>query len=1204
MPSDTIAESAPSDAAPKRVSKSDEYIQRQIRRTRGQVKRVDLFSRLFALFCGLLTSLFLVVLADHWLVSGGLGSGVRAMALVVMVFGAVMYLVLRVLPIVWRSVNPVYAALTIEQTEPETRNSLINYLLLRSDSRGTRRTIVRAMRRKAADDLTKVDVEHVVDRGPLLWMTYWLLALVVILSAYKLFSPKDPLRSMGRVIMPWQEIAPPTRVTIGEVQPGDASAFHGDVLEVSAHVRGLEPDETVQLVYSTDDGQALKRPIPMRLPDEGYRHRAPLPADDRGLTQDLEYTIVAGDARSGPFRVTVSAAPSMLVERVEYNPPKYTGLGSRTLSDRGDVQAVEGTRVVIHARANCPIERAWIDLGCDGRRDRAMEVSGEEATGEFLLSLGQDGRAVADCYQIRFTNRDGHENPRPVRYRIAVVPDEAPIVEIREPTSFESEVPQDGKLQIVAVARDADFSLSELELVFAGQQGKTLKRESLLSEPTSTEATVEFEFAPERLRLVTGDVVTFWVEAADNRQPKPNRSQSDHYRITITSPENDPAENQLARNDPRKAEPDADADEPAARRPARPGEQGEPGAEPTPMEDENTDPPLDPNQAQEADGAGEGAQAGDEQAGDEQGQDPEAAAGERIDPESNPGDAFEKILEHLEEQDQGEQPQDGQDQQPPDNGNEENAAQPSDANQDDAEQGEGGAGESGDDMAASDAANDDQSGNDVGDQGADSPKDEKQQSGSSGNDSPGGEGSGDSESMDEGDASDQQSSGSKPGSDDNAGDDSTSDDDNSGGEMNQSDSGGDASGRQSGKIDEGRASEDASDDLPSDSDSTMQSRTGDGDKALDAAQQSDQSPQPEQRDASETSGGEPQSPKGDSGAGQPKGNDEGAPQPLKPQQTRDKQQSEPQSAESESSGEETTEPAISETESDSRGGESGDRSGGGQEGGGQKANAQGTGGAGQNTASDEGASAAEGSGDGETSSQGGDKTDGAAPMQGEGEKVDGQGQSSDSSGQSGGSHSSDSTSGDSGSSNSANDSDGGPSSTGGGTSTSTQPTTGGGTSGGPQHGSQPGSSDADDGSEPGGDEANLDYAKKATDLAISNLKDQLANDQLDEELLRELGWTRGDVERFVAQWDRLRQQADEGNDPDAQDRFEEALGSLGLRPRSTQIEGHQGTQQMDLRASQRVAPPREYREQFEAYTESAARGRPSRRRATSAPSGN
>jgi hypothetical protein len=126
------------------------------------------------------------------------------------------------------------------------------------------------------------------------------------------------------------------------------------------------------------------------------------------------------------------------------------------------------------------------------------------------------------------------------------------------------------------------------------------------------------------------------------------------------------------------------------------------------------------------------------------------------------------------------------------------------------------------------------------------------------------------------------------------------------------------------------------------------------------------------------------------------------------------------------------------------------------------------------------------------------------------------------------------------------------------------------------------------------DEANLQYARKATELALAHLKDELAKGEPDRELLDRLGWTRADLENFVKRWEQMRSQAEAPGDKGAQARrqLDETLRSLGLRPRATSLRRNDARDDtvQGMKESRRTTAPPEYAEQTKAYTQGTARG--------------
>jgi hypothetical protein len=120
------------------------------------------------------------------------------------------------------------------------------------------------------------------------------------------------------------------------------------------------------------------------------------------------------------------------------------------------------------------------------------------------------------------------------------------------------------------------------------------------------------------------------------------------------------------------------------------------------------------------------------------------------------------------------------------------------------------------------------------------------------------------------------------------------------------------------------------------------------------------------------------------------------------------------------------------------------------------------------------------------------------------------------------------------------------------------------------------------------DAANLEYARKATDLALQKLKDQEHNP--DPDLLDKLGWTKEDLAEFLNRWEKLKQTADKT--PDGKRELDEALRSLGLRDPKLRKRtgGATSDNQRDLLDSgSRSSPPAKYRDLFDAYRKGATR---------------
>jgi hypothetical protein len=1228
----------------------DRFIDRRIHQTRGQVRLVDLAVSLIGLTAGVLLFLLGVAVLDHWVIRGGLGPLTRWMALLVMLGAVGYWTVRRILPLFLRRVNPVYAAQAIEVTQPNLKNSLVNFLLLRRHQADVSEAVLNAVEERAAKDLSALPTEPVIDRSSVVKAGYVLLAAVALFCLYKVASPKDPLTSVWRTLAPWSGMAAPTRVQIDHVEPGTINAFQEEVLPVSAIVRGIDDDERVSLFYSTLDGRVSQREFKMHVAEGGFRHRfeVQLPGDADGLQQSIDYYITAGDARSPVYRVNVLTAPSITVDQVEYAYPAYTRLSSRQDTNLGDLKAIDGTRVTIRARANCILQSAHVDFDTDGSRDLAMKIDGQVATATFTLSLDKNGRAEHDSYALRMVSDEDKFNENPIRYMIDVVSDEKPRVELVEPTQAAVDVPLNGAAGITVRAEDPDFALDRVQLAFE-QNDKPLREQVMLNERHEGPFAGAFVFKPQAWDLEVGDEVDYFAEAADNRRPVSNRVSTVKHRFRIVEAiGEEEAQRQQAealgekqaveRGESSEGRPDSDA--------ADEENSQEQDNEETP--EDRPGQPREDNQEQREDNAEaseEGSSDSGESAdGSETGEGEEGsegdAPGDRIDPMADPGNAFERLRDLLDEQEQ--QPQDqgesSPDSQPGDSGEE----KPSEGQ--DPDTGERQPQDQSEKQPGGEQPSDDSGESEQGQQGAQPESQQEGASGSSADQSQGQQGdtpSGGSSSKQDG-----QGGGSSSSQGSGNADQSQTGESGSDSPMSPSASEGGA-GEQGGQgtqpPTEGKSPPSGAGDEPTGKQGTGQSPQQ-GDAGSDASRSEDpqqpsnpnedspanrsgeagdtagteQSSEPEegntQPNEQSAEGGDPMNSNQQSGQGQAAKDPSGTPAPQEKNQQR-QLDSQGANGKDPSDKPESTSPSISPKQSDSQNGEGGDRSGGGQEGGGQSAKQEGTGGAGSQSAADEGANSSEGSGQGETSSNSGTAQSSDRSTQNQGPKSRQQGTQQQGSGnQQGGTPGStqQSPSGPAGDNaspsskdNSAasgaelNPADGGPA-TGGSPSEGAR---GGdyqgdpsGTSATPNGGNREGT--AKEGFAPEdarGDDPNLDYARKASELVLDRLSDQLEKDQVDQQMLDEMGWTRKDLERFVKRWNEMRSEAQQvGPEGDeARQRLDDALKGLGLQPRGTTIRGGGGSKLSDqqTRQSRRGRPPAEYREQYEEYTKSLGESR-------------
>ena len=448
-----------------------------------------------------------------------------------------------VAPSIMHRINPVFAAQAIEHGRPTLKNSLINFLLLRSHPENVAPVVYQAMEHRAASDLSRVPIEQAVDHRRFIHLCYALAATVVLFALYVALSPKNPLVSAARVMFPWAPLPAPTRVHIEDVQPGDKVVYQGERAGITARVSGLRDGEQVSLLMSTADGQVVDDRITMNRTDEGDRYVCELPPGSGGLLQDTTYRINAGDATTRPFKLDVEIAPTINVDQVDYRFPAYTGMKDRSIKGQGDVKALEGTRITIHAAANVELQNARIDLDCRGLRMIPMSANGKQATGEFTLAAEQEQdkpwKPLFSRYLISFPESKEQKEQkarRPIEYRIDVERDYPPEVSIVDPKTDTADVAAGGHLLIRLHASD-DFGLRRVA-IRAERNGQPLDLPVLLDrlppdKPLAKPFDADYDFRPTDLHLMKGDEVKYWVEAEDNKEPQHNRAETARRTIRI-----------------------------------------------------------------------------------------------------------------------------------------------------------------------------------------------------------------------------------------------------------------------------------------------------------------------------------------------------------------------------------------------------------------------------------------------------------------------------------------------------------------------------------------------------------------------------------------------------------------------------------------------------------------------------------------------
>lgn len=557
------------------------YLSRQLRNAQGRIKAVDLVTGAVIVVVGVIAYTLSVIMLDQiFTLSMGMRIGLLAF-FGIMTVGYVAYAV--VLPAA-RRINPLYAARRVESVAPETKNSIVNWLLLHENGAEIPEPIMRVIEARAASDLSKIDLGEAIDTKHILRASYGLAVVVVSFCVFLFFTTKELTPSLKRVLFPLAEIAPPTETKLTRIEPGTTDIAAGDKVTISAYASGKEP-ETITVYVSSDDGEYWE-PIRLDSPVERYG-RWQVTLNDR--QKSFDYYLVANDFKSEKYRVRVSAAPLVLEWKVEYLPPAYTGEPRRT-EQGGDIDALEGTLVELEVTTNVPVRagsgKIDFHLGVNRPTQSLDPVAGSENRLVAKFALGEEG-----TYQVSFEDLLGRKPQfRPVK-TIRVRRDAAPVLAFVEPTETSVEKPVGSRFPLRLSASD-DYGLAKVRFHLEREQdGKVLMEEELRAgdEPLGRSRLFVIPIDLARLGVKAGETLNYWADAEDNKLPVSNlvSTQDDGRTIKVIEPPK-PEPGQKQTNDPKQEQARDQKSEPDSRDAQR-SDQGEQPKEsqPTPSEEGN-----------------------------------------------------------------------------------------------------------------------------------------------------------------------------------------------------------------------------------------------------------------------------------------------------------------------------------------------------------------------------------------------------------------------------------------------------------------------------------------------------------------------------------------------------------------------------------------------------------------------------------------
>ena len=535
--------------------KYEAFVDKQLAKVRSRIRALDAGRSLLML--GVATLAYFLLSAafdlavkgadDAWMSLvrlGAFGIYVAVMA------GFLVQLGLRL----YRRINPYYAAKQLEESIPDAKNSVINWLDLKEEKLPG--AIRNAVGQRAARELKQTDPDKAVNPKSNWFLGGVLGCLAVGLLVLFALGPNQFGSLLERAFAPFRKSSLNTRTQITLVRPagGDATVPLNQRVDFHVRIEGRVPNVSQpgapRLLFRYQQADPFVS-LPLEENADGI-WTAALLGDQ--IQNGFWYKIAAGDTETGEYQVKVQSLPQATRFEVTYHYRPYRKMGLETVHFPNQ-QAVlprlkdyRGTQAHLVIRTNRVLRDTHVEVEAGGvKKDYPGEILADDPKA-FYVKFTLEKRGT---FRALFTSKSGEENTDRSPYQIEVLDDETPRVVLTKPGQ-DSAQPPNGTLEVEGSARD-DIGIKSVALKLKVVEGAPGLLTKVYREGKS------FQFAdgtyPDALEyldnvfldqlktargepfpLKAGMVLEYWLEATDNSDyPSKNGNvgKSKVYKLTI-----------------------------------------------------------------------------------------------------------------------------------------------------------------------------------------------------------------------------------------------------------------------------------------------------------------------------------------------------------------------------------------------------------------------------------------------------------------------------------------------------------------------------------------------------------------------------------------------------------------------------------------------------------------------------------------------
>lgn len=377
-------------------------------------------------------------------------------------------------------------ALLVERRYPQLAEGLITTVQAAAapDDAAIHRQLIDATARRAADDMSSVDLLRVFDFRPLVRKSLVAAALAAGVGVFAFGAPEAFSFWIARMRLTpelWPRRVELTVVGFDRAQDGAINVARNDEyqLQVLASIVGGHEAPAVVEIRWRRPSDGVRGGGPMLRIGEAQpgRDEAQRYSFDFKVGADLEFDVIGGDDRIRNLRLHAVERPTATRVAFDVTYPKYMQREPRTIVVSGRAELPEGATAVCRIEANKPLESVLVhdpaeqtDLTATVTADRPQE-----------FSFPVDGSSADRVFLITLHDADGVENREPFRLPVAIVPDQQPEVAVQLRGIGTAVTPQ-ARIPLAGKLTD-DYALTDAWFEYEIDQ-EAAERRPLATQPT------------------------------------------------------------------------------------------------------------------------------------------------------------------------------------------------------------------------------------------------------------------------------------------------------------------------------------------------------------------------------------------------------------------------------------------------------------------------------------------------------------------------------------------------------------------------------------------------------------------------------------------------------------------------------------------------------------------------------------------------